>query len=365
MEAATWLGAMASLICVLLASCVGWHASPGRSKRYLLLWLLSLAALALAPIYNGHALPDPLRLLLYSVANLSPMVSALLLFWLFEERDIGSRTFWSLAVFTVGLDSFDLAMSLRSNWPNDRLGIAIFEYLPQLLKIGFLGLCLFALLRSWRAELINGRLRLRHLVLALGLLIGAEMLILENLWAVHHVLPYDPAGFHAVWQLLLAFGLSLTLLRPRALSDWSMPAAPAAEPEPPEPSRGWLDWARKRAELQALLDQQEIYRDPGLNLAALARALAVPEYRARQLVNGELGYRNFNVFMNDYRIAAAAHALADPAQAHLPILTIAMDAGYASLAPFNRAFRERHGMTPSEYRNQQRQTSQLARKARK
>lgn len=360
MEAATWLGAMASLICVLLASSIGWHAPPGRSKRYLLLWLLTLAALALAPLYNGNALPAPLRLLLYSAANLSPIASALLLFWLFEDRDIGSRTFWSLAAFTVGLDSFDLAMSLHRNWPNDPLGIVIFEYLPQLLKIAFLGLCLFALLRSWRAELINGRLRLRHLALALGLLIGAEMLVLENLWAVQHVLPYDPAGFHAVWQLLLACGLCLALLRPRALSDWSVPTTIAAEPEPPEPGRGWLDWARKRSELLALLEQQEIYRDPGLNLAALARALAVPEYRARQLVNGELGYRNFNVFVNDYRIAAAARALADPAQAHLPILTIAMDAGYASLAPFNRAFRERHGMTPSEYRNQQRRACKQA-----
>ena len=189
MEAAAWLGAMASLILLLLSASISWHAPGGRFKAYLLLWLLTLAALALAPIYNTPLLPAWLRLLLYSAANLSPMSSALLLFLLFEDRDIGGRSFWLLAGLAVGLDSFDLAMSLQQNWPNDRLGIAVFEYLPQLLKIGFLGLSLYGLLRSWRAELIQGRWRLRHVALGLGMLIGAEMLIVENLWAVQHALP--------------------------------------------------------------------------------------------------------------------------------------------------------------------------------
>jgi AraC-like DNA-binding protein len=46
-------------------------------------------------------------------------------------------------------------------------------------------------------------------------------------------------------------------------------------------------------------------------------------------------------------------ALADPTQKEVPILTIALDAGFGSLGPFNRAFRDVEGMTPSEYRAQQ------------
>ena len=42
--------------------------------------------------------------------------------------------------------------------------------------------------------------------------------------------------------------------------------------------------------------------------------------------------------------------LADPAQREVPILTIALDAGFGSLGPFNRAFRDAEGMTPSAYR---------------
>ena len=34
----------------------------------------------------------------------------------------------------------------------------------------------------------------------------------------------------------------------------------------------------------------------------------------------------------------------------MPVLTIALDAGFSSLGPFNRAFKAETGATPSEYR---------------
>ena len=40
----------------------------------------------------------------------------------------------------------------------------------------------------------------------------------------------------------------------------------------------------------------------------------------------------------------------DPAKVALPVLTIAMDLGYGSLAPFNRAFRDTTGQTPTDWR---------------
>jgi hypothetical protein len=56
----------------------------------------------------------------------------------------------------------------------------------------------------------------------------------------------------------------------------------------------------------------------------------VPEYRLRQLVNQGLGYSSFAGFLNFYRIADVKAALADPAPAKVPILTIALDAGSSS-----------------------------------
>jgi AraC-like DNA-binding protein len=34
----------------------------------------------------------------------------------------------------------------------------------------------------------------------------------------------------------------------------------------------------------------------------------------------------------------------------LPILSIALECGYGSIGPFNRAFRQRFGMTPTQHR---------------
>jgi len=95
---------------------------------------------------------------------------------------------------------------------------------------------------------------------------------------------------------------------------------------------------------------ERAYRREGLTIGALAAALGLPEYRLRQLINEGLGYSNFNAFLNRYRIDEARAALADPAQREVPVLTIAMDAGFQSIGPFNRAFKAGAGVTPTEYR---------------
>ncbi|NYZ16807.1 AraC family transcriptional regulator, partial [Azospirillum sp. RWY-5-1] len=91
-------------------------------------------------------------------------------------------------------------------------------------------------------------------------------------------------------------------------------------------------------------------RNTGLTVGALAAQVGVPEYRLRRLINGRLGHRNFAAFLNAHRLEAAATRLADAAQARTPVLTIALDLGYGSIGPFNRAFRARFGTTPTEHR---------------
>ena len=70
----------------------------------------------------------------------------------------------------------------------------------------------------------------------------------------------------------------------------------------------------------------------------------------RRLINDCLGYRNFPSYVNAHRIAAAKNRLADPTEARVSISTIAYDIGFASLGPFNRAFKEEAGVSPSEWR---------------
>lgn len=113
------------------------------------------------------------------------------------------------------------------------------------------------------------------------------------------------------------------------------------------------EWSPAERVLSAKLDAamaQRIWLEPGLTIGLLASKLDAPEHRLRALINRRLGHRNFSAFLNAHRIAEAKAVLADPARVDLPVLTIAMDLGYGSLAPFNRAFRESVGQTPTEFR---------------
>ena len=102
--------------------------------------------------------------------------------------------------------------------------------------------------------------------------------------------------------------------------------------------------------LQQAMQDEQLWRRESLSVADLASHLGLAEYRLRRLINGALGQRNFNAYLNQFRIQAACTQLADPGKRRLPILSIALDVGFASIGPFNRAFKAQLGLTPSEFR---------------
>jgi AraC-like DNA-binding protein len=132
------------------------------------------------------------------------------------------------------------------------------------------------------------------------------------------------------------------------------PARAAPPPGPdgaPPAAEAAADRRLADALLQAMVGERR-YKDPALSVASLARHLDVPEYRLRRHIHQRLGFRNFNAFVNSHRLAEARAALADPAQRHLPVLTLALEAGFGSIGPFNRAFKLATGLTPTDYRRQ-------------
>lgn len=90
------------------------------------------------------------------------------------------------------------------------------------------------------------------------------------------------------------------------------------------------------------------YRHEKVTIKSLSKAIALPEYKARRLINQRLKYRNFNDYINTLRIEEACLRLKQ--EADTPILNIALDIGYRSLSSFNRAFKTITEHTPTEYR---------------
>jgi len=105
-----------------------------------------------------------------------------------------------------------------------------------------------------------------------------------------------------------------------------------------------------KSKLDALIIHHEAFKDSSLSITDLARRMGVTQHRLRQLINQSLGYENFSTYVNRYRIGAVKTLLHDEAHRHLPLQTLALECGFQSLSPFNRAFKAQEGMTPSQYR---------------
>lgn len=103
------------------------------------------------------------------------------------------------------------------------------------------------------------------------------------------------------------------------------------------------------ARLQRLMEVDHLYLDPDLTFADVVKAMGASERQVRRLIN-QLGYDHFRAFVNASRVAEARRRLADPAHRADKLIAIAFDCGFASLASFNRVFRDMEGRPPSAFR---------------
>lgn len=100
--------------------------------------------------------------------------------------------------------------------------------------------------------------------------------------------------------------------------------------------------------LQDFMRTDDYFCTEGLTISQLASNMQQKEYKIRRAINGILGYKNFNVFLNQYRVETAKKRLIH--EPDLPVIRLAMDLGYRSLAVFNKAFKETTGRTPTDFR---------------
>jgi AraC-like DNA-binding protein len=220
----------------------------------------------------------------------------------------------------------------------------------NLLALGFIVLAMVQTITSWSADLVERRRNVRVFIVSAALLYGGVNALLGiSIWS------RDAAGIANVANAAVLAGIVAAIC-------YAMMRVNAADlfPAPVEAATGAVEPVTAAIEtgadqklidaLTRLMANERIYRHDNISIGTLATKLAIPEYRLRRLINQRLGSRKFNVFLNNHRIEEAKAALADPTQAEVPVITIAMDAGFQSLGPFNRAFKATTGVTPTEYR---------------
>lgn len=278
-------------------------------------------------------------------------VTAAGLLWAFiialfgEATTIDPRRFWpALTPLAVGL----LGEWTSSPWAN------AFWIAHKLIGASLMLHALVVIAAGWRNDLVEPRRRLRGPMLGATAAYAMLITLLEaggvmgvNLGVFR---PYAAAA-------LLAMSLAAAWVFLRAEPELLNAARPLRAPT----DSGLSGQDRVLlASLDKALDQDEVWRRESMTIGELARLVGAPEHRLRRLINTQLGYRNFATLLNERRITAAKAALADTARAATPISTIAYEAGFASLGPFNRAFKQATGSTPTAWREAALQTSPIS-----
>lgn len=354
-------------------------------------FLLAVTAYLLTPLAS-----NPWLLILMSgLQTLVPGTFWLFSASLFEDHFTLKPRHWLLVSATVVLPVTGGVLS-EFLWEVPRW---LFWTLPQLLEFVLMGLALWSVVGFWQDDLVESRRDLRVWFCGvIGLYIITLLLLREVL--------FPGAEWLSVWQyvpvgavLLLTNGLLLEhktgLFHPPAVSHpllnpvRAMQGAALAEndfgPLSPEddsagsieqgslkirseevkPAAAALVAAASKEEdpdevpeeillqLTQLMESDFAYREMGLTIGQLAVRMELPEYRLRRIINAGLGYRNFNDFLNTYRIREASQRLIDPTGIEEAVLNIALDAGFRSLSSFNKAFKQSLGKTPTEYRAEQ------------
>ncbi|MGR3492764.1 MAG: helix-turn-helix domain-containing protein, partial [Shimia sp.] len=211
----------------------------------------------------------------------------------------------------------------------------------------FLGLLTLIVL-SARGDLQDARRRIRPAiavliaVYCLGIsLFSRPVLGAPNVEAalIQSTAAFVVVGLFVIWALKLN------------LDQWPGPTEARA---PDRPSRAQVTRAQSAliTRIEAAMEAG-IWQREGLTVAALAQEVGAPDHQVRKAINQTLGHRNFASFINRARIEAAKAQLSAPEGATRTVLEIAYDVGFSSLGPFNRAFREATGQSPTEFREAQ------------
>jgi putative ABC transport system permease protein len=201
-----------------------------------------------------------------------------------------------------------------------------------------------------RIKFINGdRYRtemkcLRRLLRAFGILCLCLIFFITTSYFFYSnglpVQTYYP--FALLLAILTIATACITLLKPEY--GLTSPSTLSLKPHAPSELKQKGIWLKK------MLKVNRYYEDPELNLPSLAEKTGLHPNELSKIVNTVL-HKNFNDFINEYRIAEVVRRMQDPSFNHLTLVGIAFESGFNSKTTFNRAFKKMTGRSPADYKN--------------
>lgn len=322
-----------------------WAAFGGGGRRTTARRLFVPLAVCLVGFLAGNT-PDPgLRLsgFLGRVCVILAGYAAVFLWW------------WCLAVFDRGFRPSGLVLAIGLAWvavaSADRglLGPVLADQGLSWILIVF-GLIMvthlaWRLIRDRPDDLVERRRSARALIVVTL----AAQLLADLVVDIVLGFEWSPRGFtiaqNAAFLASTAWLLSLDLTANQTVSQVSEQSTPAPHrPVVDAPDSGLV------ARLNELVEVERVHLNPDLTFEQFVAAMGASERVVRRLINQQMGYDHFRTFLNAHRVAEAKRRLMNADHDGDKLIAIALDSGFASLASFNRVYRDREGHAPGTVR---------------
>lgn len=269
------------------------------------------------------------------------------IFWLvslsvFGDHSVLKRWQYALASMTFVIPLiFDITHFIFSGVTDNYAIIqSVFSQTALLLELVLIVHALVVASRYWRDDLVQERRYIRGGVISLSAVYLMLKIVIDQLH-----LSWE--GVDIINGFLLAAlltGINYLLFQLKSSSLFETVSTTTQKTAPNK------KLSKELVRIIGSMTEEKLYQQDGITIAELAKHLGIHEYKLRNLINGELNYRNFNDFLNHYRISEVSEKLVDSEFSTTPVLTLALESGFRSLSSFNKAFKATHGLTPTEFR---------------
>ena len=317
--------------------------NKNQSIRLYILLMISSSGYLLGEIYAPSSVDSLARWFELIGGNALPGLFWLVSLSVFGDHVILKRWQYIIASLTLFVPlTKEITQVLWSYQLSDYQAFYGFvKYSSMLLELVLIAHALVIAAQQWRDDLVQDRRYIR------GGFITFSAMYLFLVIVMNDILTLEWLWLDLMKSLLLAIliaGTNFLLFRLREASLFEVvktKVTPVAEVKAP---------SKALSKVIASMVEDKLYQQDGMTISSLAKHLCIHEYKLRHLINGELNYRNFNDFLNYYRIKEVTEKLGQNEYSGVPVLTLALESGFRSLSSFNKVFKSTHHATPTEYR---------------
>jgi AraC-like DNA-binding protein len=208
--------------------------------------------------------------------------------------------------------------------------------------VGAFSLLILWVKRDWLNNIRNHKNGRERFWLIMSLIVLNMCLIALGLFSLNDKLTFQEADFiRTILGISFVYITSTSLFRlyPHALTLTKDP-----KKKIDTLSNSEIEYALK---IEDLLNLEKVYQEPSYGRSDMARELEITESSLSKVVNVHFN-KSVPQLLNEYRVEEAKVLLK---QTEADATTISSEAGFNSMATFNRVFKDMTGVTPSEYRS--------------